>query len=112
MTHKESAERRLHLAREVADGSDSAEVARRHRVSVDQVHKACREHGVPVVPLNRGRVVQTMRMIALLQNTDKTITAIAEELRWDFQYVSSLYRMAQDAGIRIPTRSGGRPRSK
>ncbi len=109
MTHPERAARRKEIAEYVRANHSRQEAVVKFGVSIDSVDQACREHGVKPTRYQH-RQPKSFEIVAVLQNTSKTIVEIADERGVEHQWVRELYHAALEGGIKFPNRNAkGKP---
>ncbi len=112
MTHKERAERRKLIARQVADRGGGpkaqAEVATLHDVGLEMVRSACKAAGDETSGV-RGPVTgsRTLRLLAEMLTTEDSLSTIAKRHRVAVSWLSELCTAARAAGIPIAEQTYG-----
>ena len=97
MTHTQRKKRRQAIAKYMQEGHNRAQAAEKFKCSEALIRTACREHGI-----SQTRVVikdTTLKAIAQMQNTDKTINKIADDIGVSASLINQVKKRAKDAGI-------------
>lgn len=114
MTHDERREQRRVIAEYVrargSDGSALVAACRKFGASATKVRVACAEFEVPLAGRDRS-LERTLRIVADLADATDTYDAISRRHGVSRQRVSEVYRAARAAGLPVPVRKRGRPRS-
>lgn len=105
LTHEERRARRQEMCDAVLKGERQADVARRFGVVLETVKVATR--GLALRPRQEPSV-SSWRIVAELQNTTKTMAAIATEFGVAPQRVDQVLAKAMECGIRFSGRRAGK----
>lgn len=101
MTREERRQRRARIARDLMESDDPVHViAAKYGVSVWQIRVAAREHGIALPRRPRSDSRSSFRIVAMLQEGDKSLSDIARLMGTSRQYISLVRNYARRAGIK------------
>jgi hypothetical protein len=107
MTGEKRRQIRKNIADDVLSGMTIKELCKKYKVSMHQVHMACKEHGVQP-PLHIKLQASTYSVIADLINTNKSFSQIGREKYITRQRVEQVYHRCKETGIPVKSRSKSR----
>lgn len=104
MTHHDRYLRRKAISEQVREGVPLSEVCNLHQVTDSYARKCCQEFGVRISQHKQHLSTTTYEIISELQNTDRTLSQIADTHQVSRQWVWEVLQQARNSGIKFTNR--------